>query len=214
MRTHKNSRIYETTVDNILIEKTWLAKALISFRSFLSLAPSLTAYVAIPNPAINRKYDTKELDQLYFPSSPTLNTLDTYGNVIIGNIIFKTLRSPFKNAFFPNDLVFTFYFSRLRIKLPTYKSELVPWKFNSLTNKKAQGLCSLNIIKSTKTSSISNERLVLCLVYHHSIPKTNLKLPVLLKSSSRTTSYGVSPQMWTPQIQRNLTLVDPFIHLQ
>ncbi|MBW7980428.1 hypothetical protein E0707_01640 [Lactobacillus helveticus] len=34
---------------------------------------------------------------------------------------------------------------------------------------------------------MSNERLALCLVYHHSILKTNLKLPVLLKSSSRTT---------------------------
>ncbi|PKZ82009.1 hypothetical protein CYJ84_04745 [Lactobacillus delbrueckii] len=42
-------------------------------------------------------------------------------------------------------------------------------------------------MKSTKTSSVSNERLALCLVYHHSILKTNLKLPVLLKSSSRTT---------------------------
>ena len=45
----------------------------------------------------------------------------------------------------------------------------------------------LDIIKSIKTSSISNERLVLCLVYHHSIPKTNPKFLVLLKSSSRTT---------------------------
>ena len=77
------------------------------------------------------------------------------------------------------------------LKLPTCKRGLVPWKFNSLANKKAQGLCSLDIIKSTKTSSISNERLALCLVYHHSILKTNLKLPVLLKSSSRTTKLWI-----------------------
>jgi hypothetical protein len=111
MRMHKNNSIYEATVENILIEKTWLAKSLISFRSFLNLAPSLTAYVAIPKPAINKKYDTNEFDQLYFPSSPTLSTLETYGNVIIGNIIFKTLRNPFRNAFFPNDLFFTAHFS-------------------------------------------------------------------------------------------------------
>ncbi|MQB60167.1 hypothetical protein DN428_10550 [Lactobacillus reuteri] len=51
---------------------------------------------------------------------------------------------------------------------------------------------------------MSNERLALCLVYHHSILKTNLKLPVLLKSSSRTTklwSFSVDVGSASPEEQ-------------
>ena len=60
------NKIYDIKVDKIFIENISFEKVLINY-DFLIFAPSRIAYVLIPSSENNTKYETIELEKLYFP---------------------------------------------------------------------------------------------------------------------------------------------------
>ena len=106
--------MYAIIVEIILRLKISLAKLLISFLLHLYFDPSRTAYLSIPNTANSKKYVTIELEKLYLPISSTASTREIYGNVINGNIRFKTVLIPFNKALNLIDLLFIKFLSLFR----------------------------------------------------------------------------------------------------